>query len=341
MRGFLKGVFLITTLLLTFPALGNELELIFYRAPSPLNWSTPGSLVRSTFQNLKFKVGSHPYPHGISHVNVRLQCGKKASVYRGITSKKSDFSYAWDFLIEGKALDTFLINVKGRFYTEKEIRSWLPTLKSKGYVRTLKILLNESQCARAERYLSMYEDLGLQNIYGGLRSLPLQGEGAGCAAFAVSFLQILDLFPVEIDEYWKRRLYVPLEILSTQERRARISALGYMRGKDRRWALPSEKHIVLDFWDPEKMFQWQAQMLSRKTQLPAYMSWEKDPGNIYERLVWDARNYLTPTTYFFQYRRGVLEKTVNYHIKNRERLLTQEEVLDHSSQVCRNFSVCR
>ncbi|WP_413570577.1 hypothetical protein ACLWBD_08380 [Bdellovibrio sp. HCB117] len=317
------------------------MELIFYRAPAPLNWSTPGNLVRSTFKNLKFKIGDRPYPHSISHVNVRLQCGKKTSLYRGMTSKKSNFSYAWDFVIEGKALDTFLINVKGRFYTEKEIRTWLPTLKAQGYVRSLKVLLNESQCSRAERYLSLYENLGLQNIYGGLRSLPLQGEGAGCAAFAVSFLQILDLFPSELDEYWKRRLYVPLEILSTQERSARIGAIGYMRGKDRLWAQPSEKHIILDFWDPERMFQWQAQMLSQKAKLPVYMSWEQDPGNVFERLVWDARSYPTPMTYFFQFRRGILEKTVNYHIKNRERLLTQEEVLDRSSQVCRNFSVCR
>ncbi|KHD87927.1 MAG: hypothetical protein OM95_11690 [Bdellovibrio sp. ArHS] len=341
MRGFSKCLLAALFFLAVPTVAANELELLFYRAPSPLNWTSPGNLVRSTFKNLNAKVAGKTYPHGISHVNVRLQCADKPSVYRGMTSKKSNVSYLWDFLVEGKSLDTLLINVKGRFYTKEEILDWLPRLKARGYVRSFKILLNESQCARAERYLKMYESLELQNLYGGLRSLPLQGEGAGCSAFAVSFLQILDLFPPEIDEYWQRRLYIPLELLSNSERRARIGSIGFLRGKDRAWAKPSEKHIVVDFWDPERMFQWHAAMVANQSQLPAYMRVEKDSGSPYAKLIWDARGYPTPESYFFQYRRAVLDKTVSYHLKNRERLLTQEEVLDHSSRECRNFSVCR
>ena len=327
-------------LLAPFVAHGGELELYFYRAPQPLDWSTPGNLVRSTVHNQRFKINGRTYPHSISHVNVRLQCANEKSVYRGMSSRKSNFSYVWDFTIKGVSLDTLLINVPGRFYTEDEILFWLPVLKQKGYVRGLKLLLNEDQCARAQRYLRLYEELQLDKVYGGLRSTPHFGQGAGCAAFGVSFLQILNFFPESLERHWQRTLAVPWELLSSKTRSARIGFIGYLRGKDRPWASPREKQIQLKFWDPELMYNWVGDIAQNKKEPSPYMWVEKDPLTPYQRVVWDVRTYPTSHDYFFAYRRGTLDSTVYYHRRNTSRLLTDEELLDQSHSTCRMFRAC-
>lgn len=301
----------------------SELELIFYKAPRPLNWSTPGSLVRSTLKNSFAKVEGKKYPHPISHVNVRLKCDGEAEHFVGMTSDKSTGSYLKDFLLKGISLDTFLINVKGQFIEKEKALQWLPYLKRKGYVRTLKILLNSGQCARAQRYLKIYKELGQEKIYGGLRSHPLRGEGAGCAAFAVSFLQVLNLFPQELNQAWSRKLKVPLELLSYQSHRASIGFLGYLRGKDRPWAAPSEEQIQMQFWDPELMYNWVSKKTGKMT------------------LDWDVRQYSVSEEPLFPQSRKTMETTVQYHLQNVGRRLSKEEILNTSSRTCRLFRFCR
>lgn len=315
----MKFSLLFLSLLFNSISYADELELIFYRAPSPLNWSSPGNLVRSMTQNLQAQVDGETYPHPISHVNLRLQCGSQPAIYRGMTSVKSNAAYLWDFVIQGSSLDTLLINQKGRSYSKEEILYWLPRLRSRGYVRSLRILLNPGQCARASAYLQLYKKTGLHNIYGGLRSDPQHGEGAGCSAFAVSVLQVLNLFPRTVAQEWQRELRIPLNLLSSQEQRARISFLGYLRGKDRPWAQPDEKHIHLKFWDPERMFRW--------------------AGN--KGKIWDAREGRIPQTPLFPWDQKTLIQTVRYHFENRRRLLSREEISDTSSRYCRNFQPCR
>ncbi|AHZ84367.1 hypothetical protein Bb109J_c1675 [Bdellovibrio bacteriovorus] len=311
---------LLIFLLLLFPpqSFADHLDLLIYRAPEPLNWQSPGRLVRSMTRNLNAKVDGKDYPHPISHVNIRLQCGRERPVYRGMTSIKSNGAYLWDFLVKGVSLDTMLINQTGRSYSEQEILSWLKPLIEKGYARQFRLILNSDQCARLRRYVDLYHTTGLINIYGGLRSDPLLGQGAGCSAFAVSFLRILGLDSENLRKAWQRKLRIPLELLSVKHERARISFLGYLRGQDRPWASTHEEHIVLNFWDPEKMFHW--------------------VGDPYRE--WDVRGHPAAAKPLLPWSREVFKNTVQYHFDNRRRLLTKEEVQNTSSKTCRNFQKC-
>ncbi|ASD63839.1 hypothetical protein [Bdellovibrio bacteriovorus] len=314
----MPGLLIFLLILFPFHSFADHLDLLIYRAPAPLNWQSPGRLVRSMTKNLSAQVDGKDYPHPISHVNIRLQCGWEKPVYRGMTSIKSNGAYLWDFLMKGVSLDTMLINQTGRSYTEQEILTWLKPLTEKGYVRQFRLILNSDQCTRLRRYVDLYQSTGLINIYGGLRSDPLLGQGAGCSAFAASFLRVLDLDSTKLRQAWQRTLRIPLELLSVKHERARISFLGYLRGKDRPWASPQEPHILLKFWDPEKMFHW--------------------VGGSYRE--WDVRDHNSPSKPLLPWSREVFENTVQYHFTNRRRLLTKEEVLNTSSKTCRNFQKC-
>ena len=305
----------------------HELELLFYRAPKPLNWSTPGELVRSAYHN-SFRMIGHwegdqyrydIYPHSISHVDVKLQCDDEAPIYTGMTSDRSDLNYAWDLMVRGRALETFLIDVKGRFYQEAEILKWLPLLKQQGYVRSLRIQINQEQCYRAKDYLRRYKDLQINTIYGGLRSDPLLGQGAGCAAFAVSFLQILNIFPIELAQYWQRTLKVPIRLLSSTSRKADIGFWGYLRGQNARWAKNNEPQTIISFWDPEMMYTWVG------------------PKNI---TTWDVRQQPVPTSPYFKMSSLNIQKNQKHHSLRLNQLLSEAELRNGTWYECKRFGYC-
>lgn len=314
-------------------AQADEMELIFYRAPQPLNWKTPQTLIKSTLKNMRHQVDDEDYPHTISHVNVRLQCGAEEPIYRGMTSDKSNISYAWDFFSRRESLDVLLLNVPGRFYTEREILRWLPKLKKRGYVRSLKIALNSEQCERGTRYLKLYSQLRLQKIYGGLRSDPRKGEGAGCSAFAMSVLEVLGLITPEMEMSWKRTLSLPESLITTQTHKAKTGVLGLARGKGRGWAKPGERQVKLNFWDPELMFNW----VGKKAQRQELKS-EADGKHL--TVFWDAQSLRMNKEPLFPWSQAIMEKTVGYHRVHLGRSLTWEEVRDSREGKCRIFSPC-
>lgn len=338
-RIFLIFILLATPSLYAEPPAPFELEFLVYRAPQALDWSSPGQLFRSTLRNMQEKVNDKPYPHAISHVNIRLQCGKAPPLYRGMAATKSTFSYLWDYVVKGESLDSLLIPVKGRFYTEQEILQWLPVLQETGHVHSLRFSLNQAQCARAKNYLERYEELGLQNIYGGLRSDPLRGEGAGCSAFAVSFLQVLGVDVDAIFPSWRRELRVPKALMSTQSRWAEIGIWGYLwRQENGRWAhSKTEPHVHLRFWDPEKIYQW----IQNFEVLPKMKGVSKSREGLFVSVLWDLRKVPIPQDDFFQYPAPLIEKTAQYHLANAQRLLTETELLNQPGAHCQIGSPCR
>ncbi|MDG0818033.1 hypothetical protein [Bdellovibrio svalbardensis] len=323
----MRFLLLLGFILYAIPGVAHDLEFIFYRAPKPLDWSTPGSLVRSTVRNSFAQIGMKDgenyrydlYPHAISHVNVKLQCGTAPAIYRGMTSDRSTASYAWDLMARGRSLETFLIDVKGRFYKNDEVLKWLSVLESQGYVRRFQLKLNEEQCQRVQKYLREYESLYLQKIYGSLRADPQWGQGAGCAAFAVSFLKVLNLFPETLEKYWRRHLLVPLRLLSFQARKSDLSFWAYLRGEDAAWASETEPHIELQFYDPELMYNWVGAR---------------------HKVVWDVRSRVVPESSFFRMSRSQTRQNQEHRLQKLNQLLSEKELRDPFYFECRKWGYC-
>ncbi len=291
------GIMMILVGLFAFPAFGSEIEFIFYKAPTPLNWSSPGRLVKSTLRNMRDPREWQTLSAFDFSRQYSTAVWKWSFDLSRHDSPKRKCLLCLGFLGRGVALDSLLINVRGRFYTRDEILEWLGPLKRLGYVRTFKLILNDDQCNRAQRYLKTYEELRLNEIYGGLRSEPNLGEGAGCSAFAISFLEVLGFMSESMRAAWRRELLVPVELLRSRTRSAKIGVIGYLRGRDRPWASENEKHIRLEFWDPEKMFNWVGNVTSSLKD-SQHMWAEKESGSRFPKLVWDVSSYPTAKNYF-------------------------------------------
>lgn len=330
---FARWFALIFTVLAGFSASANELELIYYRAPRPLDWTTPGSLVRTTVSNMMVD-----YPHSISHVNVKLQCEKEAAIYRGSKATKSTLSYAWDLIAESQSMESMIIPVPGTFYENEEILSWLPYLKENGYVRSLKLVLSDEQCVRAKTYLTQFVDQGQNQIYGGLRSNPRLGQGAGCAAFAVSFLEVLGAVKPEFKSSWQRHLRVPLVLTSTAKRTAAETFVTFMRGRDYGWAAPKEAAFEVDFWDPELSYDWIGDVAAGRAKFSEPVKVVKQGK--FQSVVWDVSAQAIPQEPIFPMGFKKTKQNTQSLLQRMGSWLSDGELMDPLYHECGRFKYC-
>lgn len=254
----------------------SQLELLFYSAPAPLDWSSPTQLVRSTIRNSFAKIDVSvdvsesssnnfsseqqrklvSHPHLISHVNIRLQCRGRAEILTGSTGAQSDFEYISKMLLGVTSMEVMVENTKGKMYTTEQVRSWLPFMRSSGWMHSLSYTISDSLCDYVESYLSAYKQSGQDKIYGGLHEEPLAGIGAGCAAFAISVMKVAGLYDRVFDTWFRRSLKIPHEVMNRPGAPAKYRFLDLYLGNYSRWADASEPHYAVTFWDPQLMYNW-------------------------------------------------------------------------------------
>lgn len=322
-------------------AFAGEMEFFVYRAPSPLDWSSPGALGRTSYWNSYARLpdGSY-YPHYISHVNVKLRCGDGPAVYRGMAGTKSTFRYVADLFVRGMSLDAMLISTAGRFYRDDEILAGLATLKPLGYVRSFKILLREDQCGAARGFLRDYEAAGMDRIYGGVRADPLLGQGAGCSMFAVSFLRVLNLMEPGFSD-WRRRLRIPERLLASKTRWAEMGLTSFLRGWDSAWAGPSEAAVDVEFWDPEKIYEWIGRAFEGRAG-PEMAVRVSEFGGKFLSVTWDARAAaVSPRPSPFLLSLPQIARNARSNSVLADQFLTDDELRNPVARECRDFGFCR
>ncbi|MBA2403210.1 MAG: hypothetical protein H0V66_00440 [Bdellovibrionales bacterium] len=91
-------------------------------------------------------------------------------------------------------------------------------------------------------------------LYSGLQADPLKGEGAGCSAFAVSFLRVGGLMEAFTKE-WQNIIDVPSRFVGGPLTGNKVSIFKLLSRPGAKWSA-KENHIHLEAWNPEKMLDW-------------------------------------------------------------------------------------
>lgn len=223
-------------------------ELTLYIVPSPLgmNWESPQALAQSALKNrLSFK------PRFMGHVFVELKCGNQHEL-TGMVGK--NFDYLNQLLVEQKGLGILFHSFEGRLENKDEIEAEIAEYLKTGHVSFTKFLVNESQCKKALQYLDEYRKHNVGRYYG-LANRPRYGEGSGCSAFGVSFLELLDLLDWDMKESWSQTVNVPIALSGPPLKDQKVSLLKILFNT-RNWASVNEEHRKLTFWDPDQMHKW-------------------------------------------------------------------------------------
>ena len=260
---FRKGLLLLCFLCAhqAFASEGNSLTLYFYHSPRKLNWKSPGQLTRSVVASVALDELNGHDGIALGHVSVEVKCSDSWRFHSGMTQSNPTESMG---LLLGKRIGLGILfhSFKGRFETEKEVEDRLKKKKIKyNYVD---FSISNSTCLRLKEYIEVFKEEKLDKYYG-LSLDPRKREGAGCAPFAISFLELIGVLSPEtshpdlreeIESNWMKTLVIPQRYLSDPENNRKVSFLKLLMGKTN-WELgKSDAGRELSFGDPNSMFSW-------------------------------------------------------------------------------------
>jgi len=232
-------------------AADDKLSLLFYPAPAPIDWSSPGALVRSVAWNT---LTGDPNP--LSHIDVMIQCKGAKPILTGM-SRKETYSNLKGVLLDGKGLELMTDSYDGYLIDEKEILAEVSKNIESGRVRVLSLKISSSTCSRLMTYIEGYKKRGYGKTYAGFTANPYKGEGAGCAAFGMSVLRVAGLLENEFINRWSRQVRIPTNLMNLPGQAALSGFWGYVFWRQNyAWAGEKDKAVVLTAYDPQLMFNW-------------------------------------------------------------------------------------
>jgi len=288
----------ILVLLLSFTARADELRFYFLRSPLGVNWSSPWGLTMSILKNEIAPVGKKR-AYSISHVFVELNCQSTGThIYRGMTSATT--TEERELIFKKKyGLGTMFHFFAGKLEKDEGILRDLAPYAGSKRRSELTIKVSPESCQRMVDYADEYERLGYGEMYSGLQADPLKGEGAGCSAFAVSFMRVGGLMD-PFTKQWKKIIDVPKKLIGGPITGKKVNIITLISNPFARWS-NKVPHVHLEAWDPESMHSWVQKMYFEvkngdyKGKWPAEISREKNTF----KLQLDMSDRETPTGPFW------------------------------------------
>ena len=232
----------------------NRLTLHLTPSPRDLDWRSPRDLIQSALKN-KLTLS----PRLLGHAIVELNCD---SDHHFVAMSGKDMDYINQLIIQRKGLGILFHSFQGELLDNDDLRNEVKALTSSGDSNFVTFLLTPSQCQRSLKYLQEYRENNVGRYYG-LSNRPRFGEGGSSSAFAVSFLDVLNLLDQEMKDSWRQIILVPLKFSGPPLKDEGVGIIDIMLNA-RSWAKENENHRKLVFWDPDLMHQWVKKKIEQK-----------------------------------------------------------------------------
>lgn len=230
-------------------------EFILYAFPPavPLDWSTPLKLAYGAGLKgrLVFEHGKNK--HTIGHCFMELKSPEGDRELTGSTTAPDAPSDA-DFITKhGYGLGVLFAPMKGALDSSEKLDGELLDRYKTGKVTFVRFIINKDAYDRMKQYIDEYREKGYDSIYNGTNE-PRKGKGAGCSAFAVSFLDVCGYIDPYFTKNWIRRVKMPRHLVGGPVTGNKVSLAKLLTKA--RWAKEGEDFIPLEMWDPQLMYEW-------------------------------------------------------------------------------------
>jgi hypothetical protein len=228
-----------------------KLSFILYRASKDIIWESPGTVVRTLIRN---KLVNDPF--FMSHIDIRLTNQDNEVILAGMR-RVSNLKFYFDLILGKFGMELITEVYPGDLFSEEKIKKNIQFAKNKKRLKQLHFIINEQVATRLIEYFTDYKKRNYHKQYSGFLSNPFLGEGAGCIAFALSFLKVAGLLDQNYIQAWSRDISIPHHLFAENKSKQFISLFGYALGKNGRWASPEEKDAShLKVFDPQLVYEW-------------------------------------------------------------------------------------
>lgn len=271
------------------PEWPHQLTLFSIPSPHGMDWSSPRALGISGVKN-KIEFQHFGHKHAIGHVFIQLEDPSlEEPILTGMTtvSQEEEISLA---LQRGYGLGVLAASMHGKLDQAAKLRDDMTKRYQTGAISWVRYLLSPELGARLVRYFREYRERGYDRFYGG-SDRPRYGEGGGCSAFGVSFVDVAGLMEPEYQESWKVLLRIPARLFGGPRTHQsvplrRLFAYG-------RWAEEGEPHAKIEMWDPSLIHDWVVRTWDAEREAPTGR-WQPETRRRARGLLVDARARAVP-----------------------------------------------
>jgi hypothetical protein len=247
----LKHIFLIG--LSTWLITGNiqAQDLTIYILPSAVDrtWESPREILATTILNVLYP---EKYKKRIlGHAIIKLSYGEEVYITGSVPADRPEMNNM--LLRDGYGLGILHARMKGRLESKEALMFEIASRFKYGNITFLRFKVSPEMFSRLKYYLEEYDSRGYDSIYNGVNK-PREGKGAGCTAFAVSFLEVAGFLKEEWASSWTSKVRVPLELIGHLTNDQKVSPLKVLMKS--KWAPIEENHIETCFYDPNYMHHW-------------------------------------------------------------------------------------
>ncbi len=260
------------------------MKLYFFPTQYKFEWDSPQILAKSVIRN-NFLPSKYKYRASIGHVSVELKCGEYFYDHTGMTTL--DKNEDTDLVLKKKiGLGVMFYPMAGKLQTISEITKDIKERMGGEDISWVKYKINEFTCFRLKEYLTIYRQENLEQVYG-LVFNPRRKEGAGCSAFAMSFLEIAGILTDEHRLNWSRHLNTNKDLNAYNGSSKSVSIFKMALGiNSKTWAKSPSDGIPISFWEPNLMHEWTKRTFDLENQrhvgIYELESYGKSKGIVYD-----------------------------------------------------------
>jgi hypothetical protein len=241
---------LLIMLALTSYAHAAEFSLYAIKSPKILDWTTVRSLISTAGRGA---LGGAS--HQIGHVYVGYKCDGETEVLTGMTSGKG-FSSRNDLFNKGYGMSVLVNDNPGHLQGTEEVTKDIEKYIKKGNrMAIMKMQITNEQCLAMKRWHADYA-ARTPIIYGGVDKRPLLGEGAGCSAYSMSFIEVADVDFGFFNEKFEMTIHMPQSALGGPNFGNRRVGIMSLYGNRTRLDTPTPNSVEVTLYDPNTMYLW-------------------------------------------------------------------------------------
>lgn len=247
----------------------NSFTLYAFKSSVGVNWESPKALAASVVKNeaLSYLNGNKRL---LGHVAIKIKCGER-ELMTAMTSRAGETKRI--VLKEHAGLGVLFHIFPGELESQSELEEEIAKKRKNGRVHSMTYLISDDACdLMFAHYQNFIRNGGPHNY--GFPVDTLAGEGAGCSAFGVSFLQAAKIDDSKQLDAWSGSVWVPKQFIGPYSDRLYtqageepyINEQGgddvklipmVLKPKKTQWAKPNEPGAkYLKFFDPDTMHSW-------------------------------------------------------------------------------------
>jgi len=238
--------------------------LTIYVIPSrvPYDWSSPHSLYKSYVKNYNRNILKREY-YLLGHAFIELSTPLSDSlVLTGMRSASKE-EQKDKVLMQKYGLSILGADLEGRLETRQELSKKVERYSSCGDMAFMTMIISDQAAARMLDFFRQFKEgagdgFRPEEHYGGAYWPRYYGEGAGCSAFALSFLSVGGLLLDEFTE-WMIRINIPTDLLGGPYNPGNKVTLKEIR-KTYHWAESRDgrenDYEPFEIYDPSLIYSW-------------------------------------------------------------------------------------